>query len=100
MKSSIGKAAFQQPNDFFFAILAVVVSTLPIVDTVRFIPQETVDKRFGSLGFDEGYESPDLEIVLGAVQVLAARELDAFPTPLQAFSNAAVPLIAHVTPGT
>jgi hypothetical protein len=63
MKSSIGKASLQQPYDFFLAILAVVVSTLPIVDTVRFIPQETVDKSFGPLGFDEGYKSPDSEIV-------------------------------------
>jgi hypothetical protein len=36
---------------------------MPIVDAVRFIPQETVDKRFGPLGFDKGYKSPDSEIV-------------------------------------
>ena len=63
MKRSKGKASFQQPYDFFFAALAVVVSTMPIVDTVGFIPQKTVDKSFGSLGFDEGYKSPDSEIV-------------------------------------
>jgi hypothetical protein len=74
-------ASFQQPHDFFLALLAVVVSTSPIVDTVRFIPQETVDKSFGPLGFDEGYKSPDSEIVWGAVHVLATRELGAFPTP-------------------
>jgi hypothetical protein len=45
---------------------------MPIVDTVRFIPQETVDKRLGPLGFDESYKSPDSEIVRGAVHVLAA----------------------------
>jgi hypothetical protein len=63
MIRSTGKASFQQPYDFFFAALAVVVSTMPIVDTVRFIPQKTVDKSFGPLGFDEGYKSPDSEIV-------------------------------------
>jgi hypothetical protein len=56
---SIGKASFQQPYDLFFATLAVIVSTTPIVDSVRFIPQETVDKNVGPLGFDEGYKSPD-----------------------------------------
>jgi len=100
MKSSIGKTSFQQPYDFFFAILAVVVSTSPIVDTVRCIPQETVDKSFGPLGFDEGYKSPDSEIVWRAVHVLATRELGAFPTPVQTFSDAAVSLMAHFTSGT
>jgi hypothetical protein len=98
--TSFGKASFQQPYDFFFAALAVIVSTSPIVDTVRFIPQETVDKSFSSLGFDEGYKSPDSEIVWGAVHVLATRELGAFPTPLQTFFDATVSLIAHLTPGT
>jgi hypothetical protein len=60
---SQNRAAMQQPYDFFFVTLAVVVSIMPIVDTVRFIPQKTVDKSFGSLGFDEGYKSPDSEIV-------------------------------------
>jgi hypothetical protein len=82
MKRSIGKARFQQPCDFFFATLAVVVSTMPIVDAMRFIPQKAVNKSFGPLGFDEGYKSPDSEIVRGAVHVLAAGELGAFPTPL------------------
>jgi hypothetical protein len=50
---------FQQPYDLFFAILAVIISTVPIVDTDRFIRQETVDKSFGSLGFDKGYKCPD-----------------------------------------
>jgi hypothetical protein len=100
MKRSIGKACFQQPYDFFFATLAVIVFTLPIVDTVRFIPQETVDKSFGPLGSDEGYKSSDSEIVWGGVHVLATRELGAFPTPLQTFLDAAVSLIAHLTPGT
>jgi hypothetical protein len=100
MKSSIGKACLQQPYDLFPAILAVVVSTSPIVDTVRFIPQETVDKSFGPLGFDEGYKSPDSEIVWGAVHVLATRELGAFPTPLQTPLDATVSLIAHFTSGT
>ncbi len=63
MKKSIGKASFQQPYDLFFAVLTVIVSTLPIVDTVCFIPQETVDKSFGPLGSDEGDKSPDSEIV-------------------------------------
>jgi hypothetical protein len=84
----------------FFAALAVIVSTMPIVDTVRFIPQETVDQSFCPLGFDKGHKSPDSEIVRGAVHVLAARELGAFPTPLQTFLDAAVSLIAHLTPGT
>ena len=53
------KSSFQQPDDLFFATHAIVVSTMPIVDTVRFIPQKTVDKSFGPLGFDEGYKSPD-----------------------------------------
>jgi hypothetical protein len=100
MKSSIGKASFQQPYDFFLAILAVVVSTLPVVDPVRFVPQEAVDKSFGPLGFDEGDESPDFEIVRGAMHVLATRKLNALPTPLQAFSDATVSLIAHFTSGT
>jgi hypothetical protein len=82
VKRSTGKACFQQPYDFFFAALAIIVFAMPIVDTVRFIPQETVDKRFGPLGFDESYKSPDSEIVRGAVHVLAAGELGAFPTPL------------------
>jgi hypothetical protein len=63
VKRSTGKASFQQPYDFFFAAFAVVVSTVPIVDTVRFIPQKTVDKSFGPLGFDEGYKGSDSEIV-------------------------------------
>jgi hypothetical protein len=82
IERSIGKASFQQPYDLLFAVLAVIVSTMPIVDTVRFIPQETVDQSFGPLGFDKGDKSPDSEIVRGAVHVLAARELGAFPTPL------------------
>ena len=100
MKSSIGKASFQQPYDFFFATLAIIMSTLPIVDTVRFIPQETVDKSFGPLGFDESYKSSDSEIVWGGVHVLAAGELGALPTPLQTLLDAAVSLIAHITSGT
>ena len=63
MKRSTGKPSFQQADDFFFASLTVVVSTMPIVDTVRFIPQKTVDKSIDPLGFDEGYKSPDSEIV-------------------------------------
>jgi hypothetical protein len=63
MRRSTGKASFQQPYDFFFATLAVIVFTLSIVYTVRFIPQKTVDKSFGPLGFDKGNKSPDSEIV-------------------------------------
>jgi hypothetical protein len=96
----IGKARLQQPYDFFLAILAVVVSALPVADPVRFVPQEALDKSFGPLGFDEGHKSPDFEIVWGGVHVLATRELGAFPTPLQTFSDAAVSLIAHFTSGT
>ena len=55
--------SFQQPDDLFFTTLAVVVSTMSIVDTVRFIPQKTVNKSFGPLGFDEGYKSPNSDIV-------------------------------------
>jgi hypothetical protein len=100
LKNSTGKACSQQPYDFFLAILAVVISTLPIVDTVRFIPQQTVDKSFGPLGFDEGYKGPDPQIVWGTVHVLATQELGALPTPLQILLDAAVSLIAHFTPGT
>jgi hypothetical protein len=100
MKTSIGKPLPQQPYDFFLAMLAVVVSTLPIVDAIRFVPQETVDKGFGPLGFGEGDMSPDLEIVRGAVHVLATRELGAFPTSRQALLDAAVSLIACFTSGT
>jgi len=56
---STGKACSQQPYDFFFATLAVVISIVPIINTTRFIPQKAVDKSFGTLGFDEGYKSPD-----------------------------------------
>lgn len=73
---------------------------MPIVDTVRFIPQKTVNESFGTLGFDEGYKSPDSEIVWGAVHVLATRKLGALPTPLQTSLDATVSLIAHLTPGT
>jgi hypothetical protein len=73
---------------------------MPIVDTVRFIPQKTVDKSFGTLGFDESYKSPDSEIVRVGVHVLAAGELGALPTPLQTLLDATVSLIAHLTPGT
>jgi hypothetical protein len=97
MRSS---SVFQQSYDFFFAALAVIVSAMPIVDTVRFIPQKAVDKSSGTLGFDEGYKSPDSEIVRGAVHVLAAGELGAFPTPLETSLDATVSLIAHLTPGT
>jgi hypothetical protein len=100
MKRSIGKASFQQPYDFFFAALAVIVFAMPVVDTVRFIPQKAVDKSFGPLGFDEGHKSSDSEIVRGAVHVLAARELGALPTPLQTSLDATVSLMAHLTPGT
>ena len=100
MTKSTRKSSFQQPDNFFFTVLAVVVSTMPIVGTVRFVSQETVDKSFGPLGFDEGYKSPDSEIVWGAVHVLATRELGAFPTPVQTFSDAAVSLMAHFTSGT
>ena len=55
--------SFQQADDFTFAALAVVVSTLPIVDTVFFIPQKTVDKSFSPFGIDEGYKSSDSEIM-------------------------------------
>jgi hypothetical protein len=55
---------------------------MSIVDTVHFIPQETVDESLSPLGFDESYKSPDSEIVRGAVHVLAAGELGVFPTPL------------------
>ena len=77
-----GKTCFQQPYDFFFAALAVIVFATPIVDTVCFIPQKAVDKSSGTLSFDESYKSPDSEIVRGGVHVLAAGELVAFPTPL------------------
>jgi hypothetical protein len=70
------------------------------MDTDRFIRQETVDKSFGSLGFDKGYKSPDSEIVWGAVHVLATRKLDAFPTSLQTSLDATASLIAHLTSGT
>jgi hypothetical protein len=100
MKRSIGKTSFQQPYDFFFAALAVIVFAMPIVDTVRFIPQKAVDKSFGPLGFDEGYKSPDSEIVRGAVHVHAAGELGTFLTVLQTFWDATASLIAHFTPGT
>ena len=100
MKRSTGKACFQHLYDFFFATLAVIVSAMPIVDTVRFTPQKTVDKSFGTLGFDESYKSPDSEIVWGAVHVLATRELGAFPTPLQTILDTAVSLIAHFTSST
>ena len=73
---------------------------MPIVDTVRFIPQKTVNESFGTLGFDEGCESPDSEIVGGCVHVLATGELGALPTPLQTSLDATVSLIAHLTPGT
>ena len=63
MKRSAGTPSSQQPYDFFLAILSVIVSTMPIVDTVRFIPQKRVDKSFGPLGFDKSYKSPDSEIV-------------------------------------
>jgi hypothetical protein len=63
MKKSTGKASFQQPYDFFFTVLAVVVSTFPIVDTVCFIPQKTIDKSLCPLSLDEGYKSPDSEIM-------------------------------------
>jgi len=83
MTKSTRKSSFQQSDNFFFATLAIVAFTFPIVDTVRFILKQTVDKNIGPLGFDEGYKSPDSEIVWGAVHVLATRELGAFPTPLQ-----------------
>jgi hypothetical protein len=72
---------------------------MSIVDTVRFIPQETIDKSFGPLGFDEGHKSPDSEIVWRAVHVLATRKLGTFPTPLQISLDAIVSLIAHFTSG-
>ena len=97
---SIGKARSQQPYDFFFTTLAVVVSITPIMNTARFIRQKAVNKSFGTLGFDEGYKGPDSEIVWGGVHVLATWELGAFPTPLQPSLDAAVSLIAHVTSGT
>ena len=100
IERSIGKASFQQPYDFFFATLAVVVSTTPVMCTARFIRQKAVYKSFGTHGFDKGYKSPDPEIVWGAVHVLTTRELGAFPTPLQTPLDAAVSLIAHVTSGT
>jgi hypothetical protein len=96
----IGKARLQQPYDFFLATPAVVVSTLPIMDSARFIPQETLDKSFAPLSFDERDVGPDLEIMWGAVHVLATRELGAFPTPLQTSLDAAVPLVAPFTSGT
>jgi hypothetical protein len=70
------------------------------VDTARFIPQQTVDKRFGTFGFDESHKSPDPEIVRGGVHVLTAGELDALPTPLQTLFDATVSLIANLTPDT
>ncbi|MFC2054570.1 hypothetical protein ACFLV7_09805 [Chloroflexota bacterium] len=73
---------------------------MPIVDTVRFTPQKTVDKIFGPLGFDEGYKSPDSEIMCVRVHILTARELGTFPTPPQTSLDAAVSLIAHFTSGT
>ena len=97
---SIGKARFQQPYDFFFAALAVIIPPTPIVDTARFIPQQTVDKRFGTFGFDESHKSPDSEIVRGGVHVLPAGELGALPTPLQTLFDATVSLITNFTPGT
>ncbi len=80
-------------------MLAVIVPTTPIVDTVRFIPQETVDKSFGPLSFDKGYKSPDSEIVWEAVHILATRELATFPTSLQISLDAAVSLVAHFASG-
>ena len=73
---------------------------MPIVDAACFIPQKTVNKSLCPLGFDEGYKSPDSEIVWGAVHVLATRELGAFPTPLQTILDTAVSLIAHFTSST
>ena len=58
-KWSTGKTCFQQLYDFFFATLAVVISIMPIMNTARFIPQETVNKSYGTLGLDEGDKSPD-----------------------------------------
>jgi hypothetical protein len=84
----------------FFATLTVIVSTMPIVDAARLIPQQAVDERFGPLGSDKGNKRPDPEIVGGAVHVLAARERVTFPTPLQISFDATAPLIAYVTSGT
>jgi hypothetical protein len=100
MKRSTGKACFQHLEDFFFATLAVIVATMPIVNIVCLIPQKAVDKSFGSLGFDESHKSPDSEIVRGTVHILATGELSALPTPLQTFLDATVSLIAYLTPGT
>ena len=58
-KWSTGKTCFQQLYDFFFATLAVVISIMPIMNTARFIPRETVNKSYGTLGLDEGDKSPD-----------------------------------------
>jgi hypothetical protein len=43
---------------------------MPIMNITRFIPQETVNKSFGTLGFDESYKGPDPCIVRRAVHVL------------------------------
>jgi hypothetical protein len=78
---SIGNAFLQQSEHFIFAILAIIVTTKSIMDTIRFIPYKTVDKRFGTLYFNESYKSSDSEVMRRSVHVLAAGELVALPTP-------------------
>jgi len=94
-----GLARCQQPNDFFFAALAVVISVVPIVNTARFISQKAVNESFGTLGLDEGYESSNSQIVPRAVHVLTTRELGTIPTAQQTSFEATVTLIAHFASG-
>lgn len=85
--------------DFFFAVLAVVVSTKTIMDTVGFVSQETISQSFNLLGSDEAHKSPDSEIESRRVYVLATGEIGAFPTPLQVFPDVANSLEADLTSG-
>jgi hypothetical protein len=94
------RLVIQQPYDFFLFTLAVVISTTPIVDASRFIPQDTADKSFSPLGFDESHKSPDPQIVWGTVHIFATRELGALPTPLHTLLDATASWIAQPTPGT